>query len=124
MKKLFLVWYEKENKILNKIGELSYDGTYYYFRYLNYENNDLQLFSKNGLFYGFEDINLTYKSKELFFSIKSRIPSKKRIDYKQILNEYRLNDSCTDFDLLEKTKGRISTDNFLFITEDELKSLI
>jgi len=118
-RKLLLVWYEKENNILNLIGELQYNGIEYKFKYLNYETNELQLFSKNGLFYGFNDVNTEYVSDELFPSILSRIPSQKRIDYFQILKKYNLGDNAPKFDVLEKTKGEISTDKFIFITEEE-----
>ena len=124
MKKLFLVWYEKENKILNLIAELSYDGKLYEFKYLNYETSELQLFSKNGLFYGFDNINKIYQSSELFPSIYGRIPTPKRVDYDKILKEYNLDISATSFEVLEKTKGEISTDKFIFITEEEYNRLI
>lgn len=123
MKKLFLVWYEKENKILNLIAELSYDGKLYEFKYLNYETSELQLFSKNGLFYGFDNINKIYQSSELFPSIYGRIPTPKRVDYDKILKEYNLDISATSFEVLEKTKGEISTDKFIFITEEEYNRL-
>lgn len=123
MKKLFLVWYEKENKILNLIAELSYDGKLYEFKYLNYETSELQLFSKNGLFYGFDNINKIYQSSELFPSIYGRIPTPKRVDYDKILKEYNLDISASSFEVLEKTKGEISTDKFIFITEEEYNRL-
>ena len=118
MEKLYLIWYEEEQKILNIIGELDYLDGKYIFKYLNYENSDLQLFSKNGLYYGFEDINKTYESNELFPTIYNRLPSKKREDYKYIMREYGLLDSDDDFQILKKTKGKLSTDYFIFVTED------
>lgn len=123
MKKLYLVWYEENNKVLNKIATITYSENKYIFEYSNQEYNDLQLFSKNGLFYGFEDINKKYESTTLFPSILDRLPSKKRLDYNQIKKTFNIEENDTDFDILQKTKGKISDDNFIFITQEEYDSL-
>lgn len=120
---LYLVWYEKEPKILNKIGKLTFDNDVYTFEYLNFYNSDLQLFSKNGLFYGFEDINEFYKSDKLFPTILNRLPSKKRVDYEKIMIDYGFDMNSTDFEILKKTKGALSTDCFIFVSEEEYKNL-
>ena len=120
---LFLVWYEEENKILNLIAKLTFEESFYKFEYLNFNNSDLQLFSKNGLFYGFEDVNQIYISDTLFVSIVNRLPSKKRVDYDKIMSRVDLDSNASDFDILKKTKGALSTDRFIFISEDELEKL-
>ena len=122
---LNLVWYEKEKKILNLIGQLTYDDIdkKYIFKYLNYETSELQLFSKNGLFPGFMDINQIYTSSNLFFPILKRLPSKKRVDYSKIMAEYGFNKDATDFEILRQTKGASSDDHFIFITENEYNKL-
>lgn len=118
MRKLLLVWYE-EGKILNKIGLLTYDNNLYQFKYLNYANNDLQLFSNNGLYSGFLNINETYELNELFPTILNRLPSKNRSDYNILMERYNIKENSDDFEILEKTKGKLNSDNFLFITEEE-----
>lgn len=123
MEKLYLVWYEKE-KLLNIIGLLSYDKKIYRFQYLNYLTSDLQLFSKNGLYQGFMDINGIYYSKELFPTIKNRLPNKKRTDYKKICDYFKINSIDDDFTVLKKTEGKTSNDNFIFITEKKLKEIL
>ncbi len=120
---LYLVWYEEENKVLNLIAKLTYENNIYKFEYLNYETSDLQLFSNNGLFYGFDDINEIYTGYDLFPTIKNRLPSKKREDYLKILKNYGLDESAGDFEVLLKSNGRLSTDKFLFITELEYEKL-
>lgn len=123
MQKLYLVWYEPKDKILNIIGELLFKNGLYKFKYLNYDNNDLQLFSKNGLYYGFENINLIYESNSLFPTISNRLPSKKRNDYDKIMDELGIDKADNDFTILSKTEGKLSSDNFLFVTEKRLSEL-
>lgn len=120
---LYLVWYEKENNILNLIAKLTFNNGIYTFEYLNFNNSDLQLFSKNGLFYGFEDINEIYTSDKLFPTIANRLPSKKRSDYLNILSDYNLSANSDDIELLKKTKGLLSTDNFMFVSDNEYNNL-
>lgn len=120
---LYLVWYEKEKKILNLIAKITYENNCYRFEYLNFNTNELQLFSKNGLYYGFMDINEIYESDKLFPTILNRLPSKKRVDYDKIMKMFNFSEDATDFEILEKTKGINSNDKFRFITEDEYNEL-
>lgn len=122
---LYLVWYEEEKNILNLIGELEYNENKneYRFKYLNYETNELQLFSKNGLFPGFMEINEIYENNELFFPILKRLPSKKRVDYNILMKRYGFNENSNDFEILKQTKGASSDDYFIFITPDYYKTL-
>lgn len=120
---LFLVWYEKENNVLNLIAKLTLDNGLYTFEYLNFDTSDLQLFSKNGLFYGFEDINQIYCSTSLFSSIAGRLPSKKRVDYDKIMKDLHLEHDANEFEILKKTKGILSTDHFIFVTKEEYEEL-
>ncbi len=123
MQKLYLVWYEPNSNVLNKIGILKRANSNYIFEYINYEENELQLFSKKGLFPGFLDLNKTYKNNDLFENIKMRLPSKNRIDYNELLKDYKIINQDDDFEILEKTKGKISADFFIFVSEKELKKL-
>ena len=122
---LYLVWYEEEKNILNLIGELEYNENKneYRFKYLNYETNELQLFSKNGLFPGFMEINEIYENNELIFTILKRLPSKKRVDYNILMQRYGFNENSNDFEILKQTKGASSDDYFIFITPDYYKTL-
>ena len=124
MNKLYLVWFDENKKVLNQIGTLSYNNGKYIFVYDNQDKNDLQLFSSFGLFPGFIDINQIYQSDVLFPTIQSRLPSKNREDYLQLLREYKLDENSNDFEILQSTKGKLSSDNFLFITPDEYNNLI
>lgn len=123
MKKLYLVWYEKEKNILNKIGVLENDLETYKFYYTNYETNDLQVFSNNGLFPGFYDLNKIYISNELFSNISKRLPDKTRPDYFEILKKFNIEDENDIWEILEKTGAKDSDDYFLFINEDKLKEI-
>ena len=52
---------------------------------------------------------------KLFDTILSRLPNKNRNDYIEILKSYGLDDNSTEMEILEKTKGRLLTDNFEFV---------
>lgn len=121
MKKLYLVWYEEN--ILNEIGILEKDNSEYKFYYTNFQSNDLQVFSKNGLFPGFYDLNTVYVSVELFPNITKRLPSKQRDDYNQILNNFKVKNKDDRWEILEKTEGKNSDDYFLFVTKNKLEML-
>lgn len=122
MKKLILIWYDKGFEP-NKIGELTKENEYYTFKYTNYDKNELQLFSKNGLFPDFFDINGFYKSKLLFQNIKDRLPKENRVDYQNLLQHYNIKNANDDFEILLKTEGKIKSDSFMFVTPEKFQRL-
>ena len=81
------------------------------------------MFSKNGLFPGFYDLNTVYVSVELFPNITKRLPSKQRDDYNQILNNFKVKNKDDRWEILEKTEGKNSDDYFLFVTKNKLEML-
>ena len=121
MKQLYLIWYEPD--LLNEIGILEYNDENYKFYYTNFEKNDLQIFSKNGLFPGFEDLNKEYESDILFPNVSNRLPRTSRIDYDKIKVYYDIKDNDNEFNILEKTQGKVSTDHFLFVSQEKLNEL-
>lgn len=122
MNKLILIWHNEGSKP-NEIGEIVKEKDYYTFRYTNFELNDLQLFSEKGLFPGFFDINNFYKSNFLFQNIKDRLPQENRIDYSDLLKQYNIKNPEDEFEVLEKTEGKINSDNFKFVTQEKLFEL-
>lgn len=112
-RELMLIWKNPQTRSRFKIGDLSYDGKYA-FKYVNPELEDA-LDSGFEFFPGFEDVNKTYESKELFANIETRLPSPARADYLSILNSYNLEIDSSKFDILEATKGRLITDNYEFV---------
>lgn len=122
MNKLILIWHNEGSKP-NEIGEIVKEKDYYTFRYTNFELNDLQLFSEKGLFPGFFDINNFYKSNFLFQNIKDRLPQENRVDYSDLLKQYNIKNPEDEFEVLEKTEGKINSDNFKFVTQEKLFEL-
>lgn len=114
-KSLWLIWKEPKERRRYIIGTLTYKNNHYYFKYVNPE---LEEAKKVGFieFPGFSDLNKKYESKgSLFPNITTRLLNKARPDYLQMLNTYGLDINSTSIEILEKTKGRLLTDNFEFV---------
>lgn len=114
-KKLWLIWKEPKERRRYIIGTLTYQNNCYQFQYTNPELEDARNVGFID-FPGFDDLKKKYESKEnLFPNIATRLPNLARQDYLQILNTYGLEKSSTPIEILEKTKGRLLTDNFEFV---------
>lgn len=114
-KQLWLIWKEPKERRRFIIGILKYENCKYTFEYVDPELSDAQ---KSGFdfFPGFDDIKKKYESNgELFANIESRLPNTAREDYLEILNAYDLEVDDSKMDVLEKTRGRLLTDNFEFV---------
>lgn len=113
-KKLWLIWKEPKERRRFIIGELSYENNIYKFKYIDPELNNAR---KNGLdfFPGFDDLEKEYVSDTLFQNIETRLPNTSRPEYLKILNMYDLEVGSSKMEILEKTKGRLLTDNFEFV---------
>lgn len=114
-KKLWLIWKEPKERRRFIIGILTSENGKYTFEYINPELDDAQ---KNGFdfFPGFNDIKKKYESdKGMFVNIETRLPNPGRPDYLEILNDYNLEIDSDEMEILEKTKGRLLTDNFEFV---------
>ena len=113
--KLWLIWKEPKERRRFIIGELTYENNEYKFKYIDPELNNAR---KNGLdfFPGFDDIEKEYVSNTgLFPNIETRLPNTARPEYLEILNLYDLDTDSSKMEILEKTKGRLLTDNFEFV---------
>lgn len=113
--KLWLIWKEPKERRRFIIGELTYENNEYKFKYIDPELNNAR---KNGLdfFPGFDDIEKEYVSNTgLFPNIETRLPNTARPEYLEILNLYDLDTDSSEMEILEKTKGRLLTDNFEFV---------
>ncbi len=113
--KLWLIWKEPKERRRFIIGELVYENDEYKFQYINPELNDAR---KKGLdfFPGFNDVQKEYVSNTgLFPNIETRLPNKSRPEYLEILNLYDLDVNSSKMEILERTKGRLLTDNFEFV---------
>lgn len=113
--RLWLIWKETKERRRFIIGELTYENNEYKFKYIDPELNNAR---KNGLdfFPGFDDIEKEYVSNTgLFPNIETRLPNTARPEYLEILNLYDLDTDSTKMEILEKTKGRLLTDNFEFV---------
>lgn len=113
--KLWLIWKEPKERRRYIIGELSFENNVYKFKYIDPELNEAK---KHGLnfFPGFNDIKKEYISlNDMFPNIETRLPNVSRPEYLEILNSYDLNIYSSKMEILEKTKGRLLTDNFEFV---------
>lgn len=110
---MWLIWKNPESRRRYKIGILNYDKKYT-FRYVEPELSDATSVGFE-YFPGFEDINKTYMSSDLFTNIETRLPNPTRTDYLSILNTYNLEKDSNKFDILKATKGRLVTDNYEFV---------
>ncbi len=112
--KLWLIWKEPKTRRRFIIGILKFENEKYIFEYINPELNSAK---ENGFdfFPGFNNTNKKYESNELFTNIETRLPNPAREDYLEILNSYDLNVGAHKMKILEKTKGRLLTDNFEFV---------
>lgn len=121
-KEMWLIWKHPETRRRYKIGTLVYDNNIYTFNYVEPELNDAK---KAGFRYfpGFDDVNETYISKELFANIETRLPNTARADYLEILNSYNLEKDSTKLEILRATKGRLITDNYEFVPAFDLSKI-
>lgn len=111
---MWLIWKHPESRRRYKIGILNYENNIYTFKYVNPELNDAVLVGFK-FFPGFENINETYTSYELFANIETRLLNINRPDYLEILNHYGLEKNSTKLEILKATKGRLITDNYEFV---------
>jgi len=115
MNNLYLVWNSQdESKYV--VGKLFHDEKYYF----NYVDPDLSEAKGLGVmtYPGFAKHDYTYESETLFPNIKTRLPNKERPDYSVILSSFDATDTDNDFTILEKTKGKLLTDRFEFLSEN------
>ncbi len=112
--RLWLIWKEPKERRRFIIGELVYEDNEYKFRYIDPELNSAR---DAGLdfFPGFGDIEMEYRSVDLFPNIDTRLPNIARPEYLKILNLYDLTTDSSKMEILEKTRGRLLTDNFEFV---------
>ena len=119
---LWLIWKEPLSHRRFKIGILIKLNDGYEFSYVDPELGEARKVGFN-FFPGFNDLSKTYKNNELFINIASRLPSKGRIDYLEILNSYNLDKESSDFDILKATRGRTLTDNYEFVPAFDLNKI-
>lgn len=119
---MWLIWKNPESRRRYKIGILSYNNKEYEFTYINPELDDA-INSGFKCFPGFSNLSLSYKSKELFANIATRLPNKARPDYLEILNAYNLENDSSELEILKATKGRLVTDNYEFVPVFDSKKI-
>lgn len=91
-----------------KIGELSYTGKEYIFEYYkNLEEAKKAGFNKLGEFKNFEE---KYSNSELFLTFSTRLPNRKRKDFKKFLEENKISEEANDLEILLATRGVLATD--------------
>jgi hypothetical protein len=112
--KLFVVW-RHPRRAPFAVGELSYDGVTYRFRY---DRESLSAafaagFKPSGsaLTRAFPDYDKEYESPRLFPVFAGRLPDSRRPDYAQLLARFHLQPDSDPFEILTKTRARLATDD-------------
>lgn len=110
---LLFVWQNPVNRLRHVVGRLWYQDEKFYFAY---DKEEAEKLLKEGfrLHPAFPNKDKVYQSRELFNAFTSRLPDRRRNDYKGITNRYNLPDNCTDYELLSASAGKLATDNFEF----------
>lgn len=121
---LWLAWKDPQSRQRYVIGKLWYDIEYK-FKYIhsseecakNINNCGIDLAEK----YGFRRLEpfpniQVYSNEKLFYIFDRRLPSRKRPDFKQLVNEFGIKADCTPLELLQATGGRLATDTMEFVS--------
>jgi len=112
--KLYVVWRDPESRAQLKIGEFSYDGFVYQFRYdpelLRVAASHGFSFEQSPLSRAFPDVNKLYDSPEIFSFFAHRLPDERRSDYREALAPSQSVPGTHPFELLRNTRGRLATD--------------
>lgn len=110
-KELWLIWKNPKTRRRYLVGILTKHDNNYNFKYS--KNEKIPDFD---YFPGFNKIDDVYNNTELFTNILNRLPNPSRPDYEKILKSYGLNRDSSNMEILEKTRGRLLTDTFEFVT--------
>lgn len=110
---LLFIWQNPVNRLRHIVGRLWYQDEKFYFAY---DKEEAEKLIEEGfrLHPAFPNKNIVYQSKELFNAFTSRLPDRKRKDYKGITTRYNLPENCTDYELLKASAGKLATDNYEF----------
>lgn len=117
-KSLWLVWQNVNSRLFYHVATLSFYDNQYTFQYTYHSEGPQKVNDalKNGylLHPMFPDLKKEYKSKELFGAFKRRLPSEIRADFPMILNDLHLSENYSEMDLLERTRGKLGSDQYSF----------
>ena len=108
MIKVEVTWKNPISRERYKIGELIYNNNEYVFKY----SESLEKANSEG-FNGlgeFKDLKKIYTSPELFLTFSTRIPNRKRKDFKKFLEENKISEKEDDLKVLLATRGVLDTD--------------
>lgn len=108
MIKTIVTWKNPSFRNRYIIGELIYDHKIYNFRYCGEFEEAIKVGFKG--IGEFKDLKKEYESSELFLTFSSRIPDRKRNDFKNFLKEHQILESANDLEILLSTRGFLITD--------------
>lgn len=115
---LLVVWQNSISRLYYHIGTLSHYDDHYEFSYTHSQPGKGKLGDalNNGYMYhpAFPISNKVYRSKNLFPAFDRRLPSTDRLDFKAILSDLGLTENSTRMELLQQTRGRLTTDTYSF----------
>lgn len=117
-KSLWLIWQNAETRLYYHVGTLSYYENQYTFYYTFSSEGPQKVKDalNNGymLHPSFPELTKVYKADKLFTVFNRRLPSEIRVDFKDILENLSLKEDFTPMDLLEQTRGKLTSDQYSF----------
>lgn len=109
MIKTIITWKNPTLRQRYKIGELTYNKNKYKFKYFE---DSLKEAKESGfkVLGEFIDFQKEYISENLFLTFSTRLPNKKRKDFKKFLEENKISEDANDLKILMSTRGVLATD--------------
>lgn len=108
MIKAVVTWKNPISRSRFRIGELIFHSGMYYFEY----DKNINIAIKHGFDHlgEFDSLDKKYESEELFMTFLTRLPNKKRKDFKKFLLENEIDENSNDLEILFATRGFLATD--------------
>ncbi len=112
-RRLVVAWQHPEERSIEPIGFLTYDGHVYRFGYIR---NAKRVEDFRPLM-GFEDLETSYQSQELFPLFAQRAMDPRRPDYQRYVERLGLDDESTPWEQIARSQGRREGDTIQLFPE-------
>lgn len=112
-RRLVVAWQHPEERSIEPIGFLTYDGHVYRFGYIR---NSQQVRDFRPLM-GFEDLESSYRSPELFPLFAQRAMDPRRSDYQRYVERLGLDGESTPWEQIARSQGRREGDTIQLFPE-------
>lgn len=112
-RRLVVTWQHPDERLIEPIGLLEYDGQRYRFGYISHALN------VNGFrpLLGFRDLYARYVSNELFPLFAQRVMDPRRPDYQRYVRRLGLDEDATPWEQIARSQGRRQGDTIQLLPE-------